>query len=45
MPQQCASAHIWPPDSSRLPFLIRARIWISYRIARLLIAFYGYDHQ
>ena len=29
----------------RLPFLIRARIWISYRIARLLIAFYGYDHQ
>ncbi len=29
----------------RLPFPLRARIWISYRIARLLIAFYGYDHQ
>jgi cardiolipin synthase A/B len=29
----------------RLPFLTRVRIWTSYRIARLLIAFYGYDLQ
>lgn len=29
----------------RLPLLLRARIWISYRIARLLIAFYGYDRK
>ena len=28
----------------RLPLIVRARIWISYRIARLLIAFYGYDY-
>ncbi len=26
----------------RLPFLVRAQIWTSYGIARLLIAFYGY---
>ena len=31
-------------DWRRLPLLVRARIWISYRIARLLIAFYGYDY-
>jgi cardiolipin synthase A/B len=29
----------------RLPFLARARIWTSYCIAHLLIAFYGYDLQ
>ena len=29
----------------RLRFVLRARIWISYRIARLLLAFYGYDRQ
>ncbi|MBI1942849.1 MAG: cardiolipin synthase ClsB [Betaproteobacteria bacterium] len=26
----------------RMSFLLKARIWISYRIARLLMAFYGY---
>lgn len=34
-----------PRRRRRLPFLLRARIWISYRIARLLLAFYGYDRQ
>jgi cardiolipin synthase len=29
----------------RLPYLLRLRIWLSYRIARLLLAFYGYDRQ
>ena len=27
----------------RLPFLLKARIWVGYRVARLLMAFYGYD--
>jgi cardiolipin synthase len=27
----------------RMPFLMRARIWLSYRIARWLLAYYGYD--
>ena len=26
-----------------LPFLLRVRIWFSYRVARLLLHFYGYD--
>ena len=30
---------------ARLPFLLRVRIWASYRIARLLLVFYGYDRQ
>jgi len=34
-----------PRRRRRLPFLLRVRIWISYRIARMLIAFYGYDRQ
>ena len=34
-----------PRRRRRLPFLLRARIWFSYRIARLLLAFYGYDRQ
>ncbi len=34
-----------PRRRRRLPFLLRARTWISYRIARLLLAFYGYDRQ
>ncbi len=34
-----------PRRRRRLPFLLSARIWISYRIARLLLAFYGYDRQ
>jgi cardiolipin synthase A/B len=34
-----------PRQRRRLPFLLRARIWFSYRIARLLLAFYGYDRQ
>ena len=34
-----------PRRRRRLPFLLRAQIWISYRIARLLLAFYGYDRQ
>jgi cardiolipin synthase len=34
-----------PRQRRRLPFLLRVRIWISYRIARMLIAFYGYDRQ
>ena len=34
-----------PRRRRRLPFLLRARIWASYRIARLLLAFYGYDRQ
>jgi len=34
-----------PRRRRRLRFLLRARIWISYRIARLLLAFYGYDRQ
>jgi cardiolipin synthase len=34
-----------PRRRRRLPLLLRARIWISYRIARLLLAFYGYDRQ
>ena len=29
----------------RLPYLLRVRIWLSYRIARLLIAYYGFDRQ
>lgn len=29
----------------RLPLLLRARIWFSYRVARLLLHFYGYDRQ
>ena len=29
----------------RLPLLLRARIWISYRIVRLLLSFYGFDRQ
>ena len=32
-----------PRRRRRLRFLLRARIWISYRIARLLLAYYGYD--
>jgi cardiolipin synthase len=38
---RAVSRHSW----RRLPFLLRVRIWISYRIARLLITFYGYHHQ
>jgi len=34
-----------PRRRRRLPFLLRARIWASYRFARLLLAFYGYDRQ
>jgi len=34
-----------PRRRRRLPFLLQARIWISYRIARLLLVFYGYDRQ
>ena len=34
-----------PRRRRRLSLLLRARIWISYRIARLLLAFYGYDRQ
>jgi cardiolipin synthase A/B len=34
-----------PRRRRRLPFLLRTRIWISYRLARLLLAFYGYDRQ
>jgi len=34
-----------PRRRRRLPFLLRAQTWISYRIARLLLAFYGYDRQ
>jgi cardiolipin synthase A/B len=34
-----------PRRRRRLPFLLRARIWFSYRVARLLLAFYGYDRQ
>jgi cardiolipin synthase len=34
-----------PRRRRHLPFLLRARIWFSYRIARLLLAFYGYDRQ
>jgi cardiolipin synthase A/B len=34
-----------PRRRRRLPFLLRARVWASYRIARLLLAFYGFDRQ
>ncbi len=34
-----------PRRRRRLPYLLRVRIWLSYRIARLLIAYYGYDRQ
>jgi cardiolipin synthase A/B len=34
-----------PRRRRRLPFLLRAQIWASYRIARLLLAFYGYDRE
>ena len=34
-----------PARRGRLRLLLRAQIWISYRIARLLLAFYGYDRQ
>jgi cardiolipin synthase len=34
-----------PRRRRRLPLLLRLRIWASYRIARLLLAFYGYDRQ
>ena len=27
----------------RLSLLLKARIWFSYRVARLVLAFYGYD--
>ncbi len=39
------SRSIQRPRWQRLPLLLRARIWISYRITRLLIAFYGYDRM
>ncbi len=29
----------------RLPYLLRLRVWLSYRFARLLLAYYGYDRQ
>lgn len=32
-------------DWRRLPLLVRARIWVSYRAARLLIAYYGYYYR
>jgi len=34
-----------PRRRRRMRLLLRARIWASYRIARLLLAFYGYDRQ
>lgn len=34
-----------PRRRRRLSILLRARIWISYRIARLLLAYYGYGRQ
>jgi len=34
-----------PRRRQRMPLLLRVRIWVSYRIARLLLAFYGYDRQ
>jgi cardiolipin synthase len=34
-----------PRRRRRLPFLLRAKVWISYRIARLLLSYYGYDRQ
>ena len=34
-----------PRRRRRLPLLLRAKVWFSYRIARLLLAFYGYDHM
>jgi cardiolipin synthase len=38
------SSRVQRSDWQRLPFLVKARIRISYRIARLLIAYYGYDY-
>jgi cardiolipin synthase len=34
-----------PRRRRHLPLLLRARIWFSYRLARLLLHFYGYDRQ
>ncbi|HEY8068465.1 MAG TPA: cardiolipin synthase ClsB [Burkholderiales bacterium] len=34
-----------PRRRRRLPYLLRVRIWLAYRIARMLIAYYGYDRQ
>ena len=34
-----------PRRRRQLPFLLRAKVWFSYRIARLLLAFYGYDRM
>jgi cardiolipin synthase len=34
-----------PRRRRRLPYLLRVRIWFAYRIARMLIAYYGYDRQ
>lgn len=34
-----------PRRRRRLPYLLRAKVWFSYRIARLLLAFYGYDRM
>ena len=34
-----------PRRRRRLPLLLRAKVWLSYRIARLLLAFYGYDRM
>jgi cardiolipin synthase len=34
-----------PRRRRRLPFLLRAKVWFSYRIARLLLSYYGYDRQ
>jgi len=34
-----------PRRRRKLPFLLRARIAFSYRLARLMLAFYGYDRM
>jgi len=34
-----------PRRRRSLPFLLWLRVWASYRIARLMLVFYGYDRQ
>ncbi|HTQ77046.1 MAG TPA: cardiolipin synthase ClsB [Burkholderiales bacterium] len=34
-----------PRDAAHMPLLLRLRVWLSYRIARLLLAFWRFDPE
>jgi cardiolipin synthase len=38
-----ASTTVQVRSWTRLPLLLRLRVWLSYRVARLILAVYGYD--